>query len=192
MSGKLKRFVGGFFNRGDKISRELREQILLTTSHAELQQRGETERAWRQELGTNYELLHDDDIEDLLKRAMYKDVVVYNKEQKRYELIQGAEIDHDFAALRVIVSHLNRGSFITQADAEVMRWEVSAMLRRIKMQMRPDTYNLSVSNFLSSFRVFAEFLLSDAIEGRKAKLVKTIPRIAQVEVATTQGERRQQ
>jgi hypothetical protein len=188
----IKQFFDNIFHRGEqKMNDEMRRAVLLNAAAGEATQKSDADVMWQQQLGTNYELLHDDGVEDLLNEAMFKKAVVYNQVTQKWEVIAKAQLDFDMAALRILISPVNRASFLSPKEAEAMKYKIRAILKRIKMQMNPDHYNLGVSNFLKSIEIYTEFALNDAMDGRKAKLTKTIPKISTFQVETVNTNQKQ-
>lgn len=147
-------------------------------------QRNDDDVAWKEQQGTNYELLHDDSVEAVLNEMMYKSAVVFNEETGKYEVVKHADVDLNMVGLRLTASHVNRASFNDRKDAEILKTKNRAMSKLIKMQMRPDTFSLGMTTFLTGVEYYNEIALNDSIEGRKAKLLKTIPKVTSVEVQT--------
>lgn len=186
MSSILKKIPG--FNRffgGDKgLSPEAKAQIYGQMAAAE-GGRTDTESQWRQQLDINYELLHDDGLEKLMEDAMYESVVATTKDVNGVETTKvypHARINFNMAALREVGSHVNRASFLTKEQAVLTRIKLRCIMKRIKITMRPDQYNLGLSNFLHGYSIWIDFLLSDAEDGRKAKLLKTNPRLTTLQL----------
>ncbi len=171
------------------MSPEIHGAIISGTIANEGGKRDE-EIAFREELATNYELLHDEKLEKFMEDLMYKPGVILNPTTGQYEVIRRADIDFDMAALRMIISHVNRASFISPEEAEVLKIKLRHIIRRIRMRMRPDTYNLGVANFLKAVEIYVLVMLSDAVGGRKAKLTKTIPKVMSIDVQSSETQRK--
>jgi hypothetical protein len=140
----------------------------------------DSEIARREELGINYELMHDDDIEELLTNAMYLDEYITTVDASgkttKVDKVERAYIDYDMAAARIMISPANRVSYVSRDLANLMRLRNSRLIKCIKMQMRPDRYNLGQANFFRAIETYVDYMLSDAIGGRKAELLKRSPR----------------
>ena len=93
-----------------------------------------------------------------------------------------AVIDYDMVALRLIISHVNRASFITPFQYKILKIKLRYVLKCIRIRMNPRDYNLGINNTLKAIEIYVSFLLADAVDGRKAKLLKTVPRITRLEV----------
>jgi len=161
-----------FFRRGNGQKNKVKEDATLVALQGEMG-RPFTEEEWRSLLRIDYELLHDDALENLLENQMYSEVTVKNHDGTEEKQVL---VNYDIAALRTLITHLNRTSFIPPSEAELIKLYMEAAIVTIEMQMPEDAYNLGIGNFLDALDVFVRLMVNDAINGRKAKLIKTIPR----------------
>jgi hypothetical protein len=145
-------------------------------------QRNESEQQWREQLGTNYEMMHDDALEDLFNELMWQARLYQDPATKEWKVAKRAVIDYDMVALRLIISHVNRASFITPFQYKILKIKLRYVLKCIRIRMNPRDYNLGINNTLKAIEIYVSFLLADAVDGRKAKLLKTVPRITRLEV----------
>lgn len=175
-------FLTGLFNRPQLPSTA--KEVMIAHGLNQAANRTDDDVAWKEQQGTNYELLHDDPVEEVLNEMMYERAVILNEKTGQYEVIKRANIDLNMVGLRLTTSHLNRASFNSIKDVEILKCKQRAMTKLVKMQMRPDTFTLGMSTFLSGVEFTTEIGLNDSVEGKKAKLLKTIPRVTSVEVQT--------
>ncbi len=140
--------------------------------------------AWKEQQGTNYELLHDDPLEEVLNEMMYDRAVVFDKTKNDYVVVKRAKINLNMVGLRLASSHVNRTSFNDKQDVEMLKCDLRAMTKLVKMQSPPDTFSLGMSTFLMGAEYYDTIGLNDSVDGKKAKLLKTIPRVNTVEVST--------
>lgn len=173
--------IVGVFNR-QEASQPVKEAMLMHGLGAAT--KNDDDVAWKEQQGTNYELLHDDPLEEVLNAMMYKSAVVLNPQTNQYEVVKRAELDLNMVGLRLTTSHINRASFNDERDIEILKTKNRAMSKLIKMQMRPDTFSLGMTTFLTGVEYANEIALNDSKDGKKAKLLKTIPRVTSVEVQT--------
>jgi hypothetical protein len=176
-----------FFRKGDKISPEMQQAIALSTIQNETG-KGDPDADWKQELGTNYEILHDQDVERMLNEEVY-DKILYQDPDDLDEVTKEPKwkvgkgyLNTNMAALRMSLSHTMACAFITQKKANILEIKQRAMFKRIKLQTRPDLYDLGMVNLLKACEIRGIVQLQNSIEGRMAKLLKTIPRVSQIEV----------
>lgn len=174
-------FIGNIFNRQQAPS-PIRDAMVI--SGLQSATRTDDDVAWKEQQGTNYELIHDDPLEEVLNELMYEKAVVWNKEKGEWQVIKKAQLDLNMVGLRMVASHVNRCSFNSQKDIEVLKPKMRAMTKLVKMQMRPDTFTLGMSTFLAGFEYQTNIALNDSVDGKKPKLLKTIPKITSVEVST--------
>jgi hypothetical protein len=191
---KIPRPFNRIFNRGEKLSPEMKSAMVIAHLQSEASRGVETnEQILREQLGTNYEMLHDPDVEALLTEEVYQKLYWVDETQKSPESPLGkvhvakGDINFDMAALRLLYSQVNRSSFISPHEALIIKIKLRNIMRRIKLQTRPDQYSLGFVNFLKAVEINMMFLLNDAIEGRKARLLKTSPRVTTLAVEQGQG-----
>lgn len=166
------------------LSNEGREAVLI---HSATRAKSEAEQNWQNILGSNYELVHDDDIEKLLSDLMYYRKVV--KDSQGNEVVINVGVNENMASLRLILSNLNRCAFLQPSEYPIMKLKLRNMVRYAKLQMNPQQYNLGTANFFRAVGINFTFLLNDALGGRKATLLKTSPQVTSVEVK--EGEQAQ-
>lgn len=150
-----------------------------------------SEQEWREQLGINYELLHDEFIEAMLQARCYKPgrIVKIKDDGGNEREIIVPELDRDMAALRTLMSHLNRTSFITSEEGELIKLYMERTIIGIEMKMDEDDYDLGEGNLLDAINVLIRLAVDDAVEGRKAKLIKTIPRRTEITVNPEQRKK---
>lgn len=180
------KIIDNLLHRNDnRMENEIRNAAVLSTVAGEAQ-KPDSEIQWREQLGTNYELLHDDAIEQMLEEEMYEKALVHDATTGKWQVVRTGKINYNIAALRTIVSHIIRSSFISRDEAIDIELDVEAIIKRIILQCSPDAYNMGLSNWLESIRIWVHIALHDSIDGCKAKLTKTVPRVTQVEVHSGQ------
>lgn len=164
--------------KGDKMSSEMRQALVLAHVSGEASRTSESEMNRRLELETNFEMLHDTPVEEMLTDMMYDKLYWTDPNEKdaanplgKVHVARG-ELNYDMAALRMMWSQVNRASFLSPKEAGVIKIKIRNIMRRIKLQSRPDEYSLGKVNFLKAIEIHLYILLNDAIEGRKAKLLK--------------------
>jgi hypothetical protein len=181
------KILSSIFNRNkDRLPDSVRDAVTAATVASETR-KSDDDINFKQNAATNYELLHDDGIEALLEKMMYRPAIVKDKDNPNglgIRIESKGEIDFLVAAIRLLYSHLNRASFLGGEQAIRLRIWLRYIMRRIKNQMRPDTYNAGIGIFLKAMEVELNIMISDAEEGRKPKLLKTIPRISTIQVET--------
>lgn len=178
--GKLA-FLGNILNR-QSAPNPVKEAMIINSA-AQAASRTDDDVAWKEQQGTNYELIHDDPMEAVLNEMMHDRAIVYNEEKKEYQVIANALPNLNMIGLRMVASHVNRCSFNEKSDVAILKPKLRAMTKLVKMQMRPDTFNLGMSTFLAGFEYANIIALNDSVEGKKSKLLKTIPKITSVEVS---------
>jgi hypothetical protein len=175
-------FIGNLFNRQQAPS-PIRDAMVLSGLN-QANSRTDDDVAWKEQQGTNYELIHDDPLEEVLNDLMYESAVAQDPATKQWIVIKRAQINLNMVGLRMVASHVNRCSFNDRKDIEVLKPKMRAMTKLVKMQMRPDTFTLGMSTFIAGFEYATNIALNDSVDGKKAKLLKTIPKITSVEVQT--------
>lgn len=136
------------------------------------------------------ELIHDDFIEQLLERKAYVPYQVKVKDGNSEKNETRYMIDWNMVALRFVYSHLNRTSFITKEEAELVKLYVESIMIRIKMQTKEHEFDLGQGNVLDALDVLARLSVDDSIDGRKARLLKTIPRVTELYVNPEEKQRK--
>lgn len=170
--------------RGNKLDPEYMKALSMQVAAGESKQ-SMSDIEYKKLLLIDRELIHDDFIEKLLESKAYVPYQVKNngKTENRYM------IDWNMVALRFVYSHLNRTSFITKEEAELVKLYVESIMIRIKMQTKEHEYDLGQGNVLDALDVLARLSVDDSIDGRKARLLKTIPRVTELYVNPEQKQR---
>jgi hypothetical protein len=179
--------LSGLFNR-QQLPSPMKDALTLNALN-QAAGRTDDDVAWKEQQGTNYELLHDDPLEEVLNGMMYERAIVWNEKENAYQIIPRANVDLNMLGLRLTASHVNRASFNSATDVEIAKCELRAMTKLVKMQCRPDTFSLGMSTFLTGVEYYNTISLNDSVDGKKAKLLKTIPRVTSVEVQTGEIQR---
>jgi hypothetical protein len=129
--------------------------------------RAQPEEQFKADQGTNWELLHDEDLEALLNYKMYRWAMIDGKPER-------IGIDNNWAALRVFVSHLFATSvIISPRELNMIKLNIDSIIQRIKLQMRRDEYTLDEANLLDSIRSLVWMRLGNACNGNLTKYLKT-------------------
>jgi hypothetical protein len=173
-----------FFHKNQNAPPEVQHAYMAALAQGEASRSSEADVSREEQLGTNNELLHDKAVEAMLEEEMYQRIVYETTDSKgnpAYGVMRG-DLNYDMAAIRMILSHVNRASFLNPAEADIMKVRIRAMVKMIKLSTPPDRFNLGFANFLRSIEINCNFLINDAEGGRKGKLLKTVPRISQIEL----------
>jgi len=160
------------------MSPEMRQALILAHVSGEASKTSESEANRRLELETNFEILHDLDVEAMLTDMMYDKLYWVDSTEKDAQNPDGkvhvarGELNYDMASLRMLWSQVNRASFLSPKEANMIKIKVRNIMRRIKLQSRPDEYSLGKVNFLKAIEIQLYIMLNCAIEGRTARLLK--------------------
>lgn len=160
------------FHRNRNVPPEVTNAYLAAAAQGEAMRSSEADVSREEQLGTNNELLHDKAVEGLLEEEMYQKIVYQIVDNKGAPLMDAAgnpklgvlrgDLNYDMAAIRMILSHVNRASFLNPAEAAIMKVRIRAMIKMIKLQTSPDRFNLGFANFLRGIEIAAIFLINDA------------------------------
>jgi hypothetical protein len=161
-----------FLRRNKKTDPALREAAMQAVVMGDTQ-KSQPEREMIESLGTNYHMMHDDPIELVLER----DANINDNPMS--------------AALRVHLSPLIRTAYIEPDDAEIYKLEAERDIALLEMDMDEETYEYGGSFLLQAYLHVIKTGYDDAKRGRKAQLLKVVPRVSRVSVQSETTKKQQ-
>ncbi len=140
-------------------------------------------------LGVNRELIHDPFLEDLMESTCVRWGAVYDEQGNPTKLVPVGR-DYDGLAMRVLLSPLNRVSFISEKTATHLKHLARRALIGVEMNTPEHEFSMGHGNFHDSMLVMITQSIDDSIDGKKAMLLKRQARVTGVEVSERKkGER---
>jgi hypothetical protein len=159
------------FGRESKEPSEL-SKVLMHAAFSGEAGRPITEHEMMESLGINVHMIEDTSLTHFLEEL--------SKERNDKKEIVG--FDLDIVALRIMVSKLIRTSYVDPIDAQIAQLETERFITRIEMELDEDTYEYGGTNFLEACGKIISTAWSDSINGRKAKILKVMPKAFEISV----------
>jgi hypothetical protein len=184
--------ISKLFRRGaSQADIDFKNNLVLSAAQGEAA-RGDTESdlAWKNLMAFRYEVIHDEDIEDILSQKCMKPTfipkvdekgaVAYAQDEAGNIVTDGAgqpviqyervfQIDNAMAALRNMLSHTNRLTFLNPKNKRYLELIVEDLCLDVEMNMPEDEFDSSVGAYLDSLQANMVMLLNDAENGNKVK-----------------------
>jgi hypothetical protein len=184
--------ISKLFRRGDNsATSNLKESIVFNAAQNEaVRGDNETDIAFKKDLSFKYEVIHDEDKEDILAQKCLKPTptpAVDDKGQIQYvhdkkgalildgngepiiQYVQGYVIDNNYAALRNMVSHTNRLTFLSPKNKRLLELLTEDIIEDVKTNNLESEFDLGNGAYLNSIFADEVLLLSDAENGNKVK-----------------------
>lgn len=96
--------------------------------------------------------------------------------------------DHPpFHALIAALAPVNRTTVLTPKQAEVNRLDVELLIGEMLLWMDPETYEAGAPELLQGFRIFANNIINDAVEGKKLQALTQVHKRVEID---TEGKKR--
>jgi hypothetical protein len=200
--------------RGDKIPAgpTFKETLTMATVQGDaMRGDGETEVAWKQNLAFKYEAIHDEDVEEILAQKCLvpqfipktgeKGEVEYLRDKEGEVIVdangaptimyvQGFTVDNTFAAIRTMVSHVNRLVFLQPKNAKLISLYMEDIIETAKMSMNESNFDLGAGSYLDSLWSYVFMLINDAENGNKVKSMFEISKRQRIEFGPEQKEKK--
>ena len=135
-----------------------------------------------EQLGINYHMIHDDAIERVLEGSALREP---NGEEEDNPSDRAQTL-----AIRVLMSNLIRTSYVDPYDAEINKLKAERDIGLIELDMDEDSYEFGGSNLLNAFATIIKTAWDDAKNGRKAKLLKVMPRTLEIRTGTEEQSKK--
>jgi hypothetical protein len=200
--------------RGDKIPAgpTFKETLTMATVQGDVMRGdGETEVAWKQNLAFKYEAIHDEDVEEILaQKCLVPQLIPKLKEDGSIDLqtnekgellvdgnghcmpkfVQAYAVDNTFAAIRTMVSHVNRLVFLQPKNAKLISLYMEDIIETAKMSMNESSFDLGAGSYLDSLWSYVFMLINDAENGNKVKSMFEISKRQRIEFGPEQKEKK--
>jgi hypothetical protein len=200
--------------RGDKIPQgpSFKETLTMATVQGDaMRGDGETEVAWKQNLAFKYEAIHDEDVEEILaQKCLVPQLIPKLKEDGSIDLqtnekgellvdgnghcmpkfVQAYAVDNTFAAIRTMVSHVNRLVFLQPKNAKLISLYMEDIIETAKMSMNESSFDLGAGSYLDSLWSYVFMLINDAENGNKVKSMFEISKRQRIEFGPEQKEKK--
>lgn len=178
-------FILNILRRGKKEPSDLQKAVManIITSDAG---RTASEREDAALLGINLNMIQDEGLTKWLDRLSV--IKTDGHDGNPGEAI----VDLNMLALRFMCSSLIRTSYVEPIDAEIAMMETEQFVNRIELQLPEDSYEFGGSNLLEAICAVIKTSWADAVNGRKAKLLKVSPRVFEVNLPEQQKKGQQQ
>lgn len=205
--------ISKIFRRNDaEIQQDVKNQLVVSAAHGEMaRQDTEIDVKWRELLGIRHEVLHDDSVDDMLEQKCLKAVSVPEFDKKgnlvfqrdtngkicvdgngnpivKYK--QAYVVDNTFAALRTMISHVNRCTFLDPKNTRLVQLVMEDIIEDAKMNLPEKDFDLGLGSYLDSLWNHMFFLTNDAQNGNKVKALLEIRTIKSLDVNTMQKEKK--
>ncbi len=198
--------------RKNEVTEDRRHQIVVSAAQSEMM-RGDTEAdiAWRKDLAIRYEVLHDDDVEDILAQKVLKPIKVPDLDAKgnlQYQRDENGNVltdsngnpfikfkdavavDNSFAALRTMISHVNRCTFLDPKNTRLVQLVMEDIIEDAKMNLPEKDFDLGLGSYLDSLWNHMFFLTNDAQNGNKVKALLELRTIKTLDVNASPKEKK--
>jgi hypothetical protein len=83
--------------------------------------------------------------------------------------VQAFTVDNTFAAIRTMVSHVNRLVFLQPKNAKLVSLYMEDITETAKMSMAENAFDLGIGSYLDSLYNYLFMLINDAENGNKVK-----------------------
>jgi hypothetical protein len=132
------------------------------------------------ELGINRDLIDDDKLDQFLESFSMQTVLQPDpKDPKKMREVRIAV--PRWAAVFIARSSLIRTSYMDPIDAAIGQIRTRRLLRKVKMSMSEEEYENGGALLLDAVRLITDTAWCDAINGRKAKLLKVSPKTFEIQ-----------
>lgn len=207
-------FISRLFRRGNnnQIDPVLKDNLVLNAAQADLA-RGdsETDIALKRDQGIRYDILHDEDTEDILSQKCLKPQLMpaydeqgkllYERDKEGNILLdghgnpiivykQGYVIDNTFAALKNMLSPVNRCVFLDPRNKQLVRLQMEDIIEDAKMNLPERDFDLGLGSYLDSQYSTMLLLTDDATNGNKVKALLEIRKINTLDLANQKNDRK--
>jgi hypothetical protein len=135
------------------------------------------EQQLERDLGINLNMIKDDRLNNLLDGLAAQQVTDADGKTT-------VQFDLDMVALRLQTTHLIRTSFLSPLDAQIGMLRARRLMRKIKMKMSHEVFEAGGGNIVEACNQIIDTSYNDAVEGKKAMLLKVYERKYEIRTPT--------
>jgi hypothetical protein len=134
------------------------------------------------ELGINRLMIDDDKLDQFLESFSIKIAYIPDpKDPKGKKMVPVKIPVHKWAAVFMARSSLIRTSYVDNIDAQIGMIRSRRLLRKVKMTLSEEEYEEGAALLLEAVGMICDTAWCDAIDGRKAKLMKVNPKTFEIQ-----------
>lgn len=177
---KVKSILVNPFNRSSQPE-SVKQAVLLQTLHTN--DRSDDDNAFKEANIANYDNNHCETFEEII-RELFRNYAVSYDAQKGGFSVNKADLNLNMSGVAVALSIVNRNSFVSEKYARmVLQPRLRKLIAMAELQISPAAYQNGASTLFEAFKYYGSIAIEDSIEGKKARLNKTITSIKQSSVS---------